>query len=171
MQFIKLEILVNFMLHYLISSEKNGRNLFAYHHVILLVGSCCVLSQNNAQADSVIEQQMISVAATTTYQRLSTENKSGMQIRPQSKLPQSMELIGIQLKAPTAAQADSGTITEVDQTLNSQENALNVEGIIEADTIIKNEDGTVRLVNQRRSLQPNLGLIQKEPIKMGGIAY
>ncbi len=166
MKFIKLEMLVNFMLHYLTRPEKNGRNLFAYRHVILLAGLGCALSQNNAHADPVMEQRSISVAATTTYQRLNTENKSGMQTQPQSRLPQSMGLIGIQLKAPTAE-----TMTEVDPSLNSQENALNVEGIIEADTIIKNEDGTVRLVNQRRSLQPDLGLIQKGSIKMGGIAY
>jgi hypothetical protein len=171
MKLIKLEILVSSMLHYLPLPEKNGCNLFAYRHVILLAGLGCALSQNNAQANPVMEQQIISVAATTTYQRLSTENKSGMQIQPQSKLPQSTGLIGIQIKTPTAAQVDSGAMTEVDSSLNSQENALNVEGIIEADTIIKNEDGTVRLVNQRRSLQPDLGLRQKGSIKMGGIAY
>src|SRR4030065_120800 len=81
MKFIKLEILVNFMLRFLTLPEKNGHNLFAYRHVILLAGLGCALSQNNAHANPVMEQQTISVAATTTYQRLSTENKSGMQIQ------------------------------------------------------------------------------------------
>jgi len=171
MKFIKLEMLVNFMLHYLTPLEKNNCDFYSYRHVILLVGLCCALSQNNAHADPVIKQQTISAAATTTYQRLSTENKSGMQTQPQSESPPSMELVTILLKTPTAAQVNSGTMTDINQSLNSQENALNVEGIIEADTIIKNEDGTVRLVNQGRSLQPDLGPIQKEPVKMGGITY
>lgn len=170
MKFIKLEILVNFMLRYLTLTEKNGHNLFAYRHVILLAGLGCALSQNNAQADPVMEQHIISVAATTPYQRLNTENTVGVH-QPQSKSPQSMGLISVQLKTLTAAQANGDAMTVANQSLDLQENVLNVEGIIEADTIIKNKDGTVRLVNQRRSLQPDLSLIQKEPIKMGGIAY